>query len=52
MIDNKEIEVMYLPTGEMIADVLTKPLQGTLLKHFVRELTNYDPGDGKKSGQP
>jgi hypothetical protein len=52
MIDKKEIKVMYLPTGEMIADVLTKPLQGTLLKHFVRELTNYDPGDGKKSGQP
>ena len=28
-IENKEISVKYLPTGEMISYILTKPLNGT-----------------------
>jgi hypothetical protein len=40
-VDNGEINVKHLPTGDMFANVLTKPLQG---KQFVRErmlLTNW-----------
>ena len=32
-IDNGELSLEYLPTGEMVADILTKPLQG---EHFLR----------------
>ena len=31
---NKEIAVDYMPTAVVIADVLTKPLQGTLFKRL------------------
>jgi hypothetical protein len=30
--DAKEITISYLETGKMIADILTKPLQGNLFK--------------------
>jgi hypothetical protein len=33
-IDSKEVSVEYLPTGEMIADILTKPLQGDLFRRM------------------
>jgi hypothetical protein len=29
-IENGEIELIYTPTDEMVADILTKPLQGSL----------------------
>ena len=29
---SKEIKIEHMPTGEMLADILTKPLQGTLFK--------------------
>ena len=29
---SKEIKIEFMPTGEMLADILTKPLQGTLFK--------------------
>ena len=33
-VKNKELEILYCPTGEMIAGFYTKPLQGALLfKH-------------------
>ena len=32
---NKELIVTYMPTGNMLADVLTKPLQGTLFLAMV-----------------
>lgn len=33
-IKNKEFKVEYCPTGEMIADFFTKPLQGKLFRKF------------------
>jgi hypothetical protein len=38
-IECNEIKLMYLPTGEMIADILTKPLNGALFKTFAAKLT-------------
>ena len=38
-IETKEIEVKYLPTGQMIADILTKPLHGALFATLNRALT-------------
>jgi hypothetical protein len=39
-IENKEIAFEYLPTTAMIADVLTKPLQGELFRRMRMELLN------------
>jgi hypothetical protein len=33
-VENGELEVVYLPTESMWADMLTKPLQGELFKKF------------------
>ena len=33
-IEEKEIEIKYLPTGKMIADFLTKPLHGTMFRYM------------------
>jgi len=49
-----EIELKYKPTAEMIADILTKPLQGTLFRRLRNILLNwYDDmgadGNGDKS---
>jgi hypothetical protein len=38
--DNKEIEVVFTRTSEMIADVLTKPLGGENFRLFVRSMTH------------
>lgn len=38
-ITTNEIKLEYLPTGQMIADILTKPLHGTLFKTFANKLT-------------
>jgi hypothetical protein len=40
-IDKQEIKLEYLPTGEMLADMLTKPLQGELFRKMRKELMNY-----------
>ena len=37
---NKEISVDYVPTGDVIADLLTKPLQGTLFKKLKEKFLN------------
>jgi hypothetical protein len=39
-IDSGEIELQYLPTKEMIADILTKPLQGELFRTLRAALLN------------
>jgi len=33
-VTKKEVEMIYCPTGEMLADLLTKPLQGSQFKRF------------------
>ena len=42
-IANKEVKVEYCPTGDMIADYFTKPLQGSLFKRFRDFIMNADP---------
>jgi hypothetical protein len=37
--DAGEAEIRYLPTGRMVADILTKPLQGALFRHMARRIT-------------
>jgi len=39
-VENKEIEVIYCPTGDMHADLLTKPLQGCVFKRFRDSIMN------------
>lgn len=39
-IDNNEVKIKYKPTHDMIADILTKPLQGTLFKTIRALLLN------------
>jgi hypothetical protein len=39
-IRNKELSVEYCPTGEMIADYFTKPLQGKLFHKFRKLIMN------------
>jgi hypothetical protein len=34
-----EVSVVYTPTGRMLADVLTKPLQGTVFRFLSRRIT-------------
>ena len=40
---SKEVKVEYCPTGAMIADYFTKPLQGTLFRKFRDFIMNVDP---------
>jgi len=39
-VTKKEVEMVYCPTGEMLADLLTKPLQGSQFKHFRDAILN------------
>jgi hypothetical protein len=40
-IDNGEIDVKYMPTNDMIADILTKPLQGKKFIELRNKLLNW-----------
>jgi hypothetical protein len=40
-VESGEIELQYLPTNEMIADLLTKPLQGVQFRILRDKLLNY-----------
>jgi hypothetical protein len=44
-IKNGDIVVEYCPTGEMLADYFTKPLQGSLFIKFRNRILNIDPSD-------
>jgi Cft2 family RNA processing exonuclease len=41
-LDRKEIDIRYVPTGDMRADLLTKPLQGKLFMKHRAALMNCD----------
>ena len=43
-----EVSVVWCPTGDMIGDYATKPLQGTLFRKVQRP--NYGSGTGSRSG--
>ena len=47
-IDTKEIQIKYLPTGDMIADILTKPLIGELFRKMRDSVTNRIRLDGRR----
>jgi hypothetical protein len=40
-IDSGEVDIQYLPTGEMVADLLTKPLQGDKFRELRDKLLNW-----------
>ena len=40
-VDSGEIKIIYLPTEDMIADVLTKPMQGEKFLNFRASLLNW-----------
>jgi hypothetical protein len=42
-VQNKELRIEYCPTGDMLADFFTKPLQGTLFQKFRNQVMNIDP---------
>jgi hypothetical protein len=41
-IDTKEVKLEYLPTDQMIADILTKPLQGEQFRRLRKMLLNWE----------
>ena len=41
---NKEVEIIYCPTSDMLADLLTKLLQGSLFKKFRVNILNVQDG--------
>jgi hypothetical protein len=41
-IDSKEVRIEYMQTGLMLADLLTKPLQGELFRRLRNQLLNWD----------
>ena len=43
-VENKEIEMISCPTGDMVADLLRKPLQGSLFKKFRDNILNVQDG--------
>jgi hypothetical protein len=53
---NNEVSVVWCPTGDMIADFATKPLQGALFKKFrdmiMGVVPAQDPGKGKSKITP
>jgi hypothetical protein len=42
-IDNGDIQLKYLPTGQMVADMLTKPLVGRLFISLRQKIMNLPP---------
>jgi hypothetical protein len=51
-IQSKELTVEYCPTGEMLADMFTKPLQGSLFRCFRTAVMNLKAGCPIAPGAP
>ena len=45
-LDAKEFVLLYVPTGAMLADLLTKPLQGNYSRVFIRHVA------GRRDARP
>ena len=43
-VDRGELSIEYTPTGDMVADILTKPLQGDLFRRMRAALLNWHDG--------
>ena len=50
-VESGEVVIKYLPTEEMVADMMTKPLQGTLFRKLRARLLNMheDPRRAKRA---
>ena len=46
-VQNREIDIGYMPTGEMIADYFTKPQQGSLFRKMRDQIQAIDMNDVK-----
>ena len=46
-IDSKDVRIEYMQTGLMLADLLTKPLQGELFRRLRNQLLNRDDEQDK-----
>jgi hypothetical protein len=42
-VESKEVDIQYCPTGKMVADFFTKPLQGIAFRKFRDFIMNVDP---------
>ena len=49
---SKEVRIEYCPTGDMIADFFTNPLQGTLFRRLRDYKMNLPSSDGPASIRP
>jgi hypothetical protein len=43
LVKSREVSIEYCPTGEMISDYFTKPLQGSLFRKMRNTIMNIDP---------
>ena len=41
-VDSGEVKIMYCPTGRMLVDCFTKPLQGNLFKKFRAVIMSWE----------
>ena len=48
-VNKNEVEMVYCPTGEMMADLLTKPLQGSQFKKFRDAILNIQEDDASRT---
>jgi hypothetical protein len=44
-VEKKNVEIQYCPTSEMLADYMTKPLQGKQFQRFRRQIMGMDSED-------
>ena len=47
---NKEVEIIYCSTGDMLSDLMTKPLKGSLFKKFRENMLNVQDGASLSPG--